>query len=99
MLDYNVLRGLEGSNVSEEHGSDHLALKYKAEAVKPEYWVLFTLRWVAVSESSAYKYASCFDKKWRTLRCYDLNNEYYSNVPLQVARPCGWLESPLIVSR
>ena len=38
-------------------------------------------------------------KKWRTVWCYDLNNEYYFNVPLQVARPYGWLESPLIVSR
>ena len=61
----------------------------EAEAVEPEYWVLFTLRWVTISESSAYKYASCFDKKWRTVRCYDLNNEYYFNVTLQVARPYG----------
>ncbi len=28
-----------------------------------------------------------------------LNNEYSLNVPLQVARPYGWLKSPLIVSR
>ena len=38
-------------------------------------------------------------QKWQTVRCCDLNNEYCVNVPLQVARPCGWLEGPLIVSR
>ena len=38
-------------------------------------------------------------KKWRTVRCCDLNNAYYFNVPLRVARLYGWLESPLIVSR
>ena len=53
---------------------------------------------VTIYESSAYKYGSCFDKKWRTVRCCDLNKEYYMNVPLQVARLYGWLEGPLIVS-
>ena len=52
-----------------------------------------------MSESSAYKDGSCFDKKWRTYRSCDLNKEYYLNVPLEVARPYGWLESPSIVSR
>ena len=42
---------------------------------------------------------SCFDKKWQTVRFCGLNNEYNFNVTLQVARPYGWLEGPLIVSQ
>ena len=38
-------------------------------------------------------------QKWQTVRCCGLNNEYYFNVTLQVARPYGWLEGPLIVSQ
>ena len=59
--------------------------------------MLFTLSQVRMSESSAYKDGSCFDKKLRTVRFCDLNNESYLNVPLLVGRPYGWLESPLIV--
>ena len=38
-------------------------------------------------------------QKMQTVRCCGLNNEYYFNVTLQVARPYGWLEGPLIVSQ
>ena len=40
-----------------------------------------------------------FRQKWQTVRCCGLNNEYYFNVTLQVARPYGWLEGPSIVSQ